>query len=256
MCDDIFYSAELIPNPGTRLIGRKFFYYPSVGSTNETAKEIARQNTVEGVVIAADEQTSGKGRLSRNWQSPPGSLALSVVLTPEVSRLPELIMIASLAVVATIKQVAALKAQIKWPNDVLINGKKVCGILIENEFRRNTLKFSVIGIGINVNLKFSDIPEYNSTATSLYEELGREVSIKEVMKILLVELESLYLSGESIFEEWRDNIVTLGKQIQVTSGKVISKGIADSVDKQGNLWLKQSDGQLVKIVAGDVTLRS
>jgi len=243
-------------NLNTRFIGKKLLHFFSVNSTNEAAKQEARQSTPEGTVVITEEQTAGKGRLNRSWKSPPGTIAVSVVLYPQTVQLPGLIMIASLAVVRAIKNTTGLQAQIKWPNDVLINGKKVCGILIENELKGNSVKYSVIGIGINVNMKLKDAPEFASTATSLYEELGREVSAIELISQLLLELELLYLSGNPFFEEWRDNLVTLGKHVKVTSGKSIYEGIADSVDPGGNLFLKQSDGQLIKIVAGDVTLRA
>jgi BirA family biotin operon repressor/biotin-[acetyl-CoA-carboxylase] ligase len=167
-------------------------------------------------------------------------------------------MLASLAVVHGIEAVTGLKAGIKWPNDVLINGRKACGILIESDVQGSKVAHAIIGIGVNVNLKISDFPGISPTATSLSDELGRDVSCLDIVRRLLVELERLYLAlqaGSSIYEEWRDNLVTLGRQVHVTWGETIYEGMAESVARDGGLLLRRLDGSLVKIVAGDVTLR-
>jgi len=211
-----------------------------------------------GTIIIAGKQTAGRGRRQRTWLSPEGSLALSIILYPSVVYLPSLIMLASLAVVHSIEAVTDLKPQIKWPNDVLINGRKVCGILIENEVRGNTVGYAIIGIGINVNLRLSDFPEILPTATSLSDELGRDVPVLDVVQQLLIEVERLYLTllaGGSIYEEWRDRLVTLGKRVHIKSGDTVCKGIAESVARDGSLLLRHSDGRLTRIVAGDATLR-
>src|SRR3990172_3874427 len=158
----------------TRFIGQRVLYYPSLTSTMEIARGAVGQGAEEGTVIIADEQTAGRGRVKRTWLAPRGNIALSVVLHPTLSNLPSLIMLASLAVVHSIESVTGLKAQIKWPNDVLINGKKMYDILIENEIQGNTVT-AIIGIGIDVNLRLADFPEVQSIATSLSDELGRQV---------------------------------------------------------------------------------
>jgi BirA family biotin operon repressor/biotin-[acetyl-CoA-carboxylase] ligase len=167
-------------------------------------------------------------------------------------------MLASLAVAHCIETVTGLKSQIKWPNDVLINNKKVSGILIEDEVRGKAVAYSIIGIGLNVNIKLSDFPEIMPIATSLSDEVGREISRLDIIRKLLVEAEMLYLAlqaGESIFEEWRDRLVTLGRKVQARWGETRYEGIAESVARDGSLLLRQSDGSLFNIVAGDVTLR-
>ena len=151
-----------------------------------------------------------------------------------------------------------MKSQIKWPNDVLVNDKKVCGILIESDVKGNSVDYAIIGIGVNVNLRLSEFPEIPPTATSLSHELGRDVSRLDMIRCLLAETERLYLAlptGESVYQEWRDNLVTLGKKVQVRSGATTYKGVAESVANDGSLLLRQSDGSLIKIVTGDVTLR-
>ncbi len=242
----------------TRFVGQRVIYYPSLTSTMEAARQEARQGVMEGTVVVAGEQTAGKGRLKRAWLSPGGNIALSVILRPSVADLSSLIMLASLAVVHSIAAVTGLKSQIKWPNDVLINGKKVCGILIESDLQGNAVNYTIIGIGINVDLRSADFPEILPIATSLGDELGREVSRLSVIRCLLIEIERLYLAlsaGGSVYEEWRDSLVTLGKRVRATTGETIYEGVAESVDRDGSLRLRGLDGSLTRIVAGDVTLR-
>ena len=251
-------AADIKRNLKTELIGKKVIAYPSLSSTNDIAKREAKKGAREGTVVVAEEQTAGRGRLKRAWLSPKGSIALSIILHPTPAQLPSLIMVASLAVARCIEKVSGLDTQIKWPNDVLVNDKKVCGILIESDVRGSAVDYAVIGIGINVNLKPADFPEIAATATSLSNELGREISLRGIIHCLLVEAESLYLAlpeGDSVFREWRDRLVTLGKEVELTSGQTSYKGIAESVASDGSLLLRKPDGQLIKIVAGDVSLR-
>jgi BirA family biotin operon repressor/biotin-[acetyl-CoA-carboxylase] ligase len=217
---------------------------------------MARQKATGGTVIIAGEQTAGKGRLKRPWLSPQGSIALSIILRPDIATLPCLMMIASLAVVHAIEAVAAVKADIKWPNDVLIGGKKVGGILIENEVKANKAVYSIAGIGINVDLNTADYPEISATATSLMSRSDPDFRVK-IIQSLLGEFERLYLKlpdSKFIYEAWRSRLITLGKKVRAASGSIIIEGIADSVDETGALSIRQPDGSLVRVVAGDVTL--
>ena len=250
--------AAISRNLETDFIGKKVIGYPSLDSTNNAAKEAARKGAPEGTVIFAEEQTGGRGRIKRGWLTPKGNIALSIILRPNPSHLPSLIMVASLAVAHCIEKVSGLKAQIKWPNDVLIDGKKVCGILIESDIRGSAVDYAVIGTGLNVNLKPADFSEISSTATSLSRELGRELALLEVIHCLLVETEKLYLAlpeGDAVYREWRHRLVTLGQKVVASSREERYQGIAESVARDGSLLLRQPDGSLVKIVAGDVTLR-
>ena len=258
MVENNLSPASITSNLGTHFVGQRVIYYPSLTSTMEVAKQEAQLGAVEGTVIIADEQTAGRGRIKRVWLSPKGSIALSIILYPSVVNLPSLIMLASLAVVHSIETVTGLRSQVKWPNDVLVNDRKVCGILIESSVRGSTVDYAIIGIGINVNFRLSDFPEIPATATSLSAELGREVSHLRIIRQLLVEMEGLYLvlqAGGSIYEEWRDSLVTLGRRIQVKSGRTVYEGVAESVARDGSLLLRHSSGNLSKIVAGDATLR-
>jgi BirA family biotin operon repressor/biotin-[acetyl-CoA-carboxylase] ligase len=209
------------------------------------------------MVVVTGKQTAGRGRLKRTWLTPENGLAFSIVLYPAAAQLPGLIMAASLAVVQAIEGLTGLKAGIKWPNDILFNGKKVCGILIENSIKGEKI-LAVIGIGINVNLRFTDYPDIAATATSLYSELGREVSRLELLRRVLTELEPLYLSvasGDAVFNRWRDSLVTLGQKVTARSDESVYQGVAESVARDGGLLIRRADGSLTKVVAGDVTLR-
>jgi BirA family biotin operon repressor/biotin-[acetyl-CoA-carboxylase] ligase len=225
----------------------------------EKAKELAQKGTAEGTVIIADTQTAGRGRLGRAWLSPEGSLSMSLILKPSLHNLPQLVMIASLAVVRAIKEVAGLETRIKWPNDVLIKGKKVCGVLIENEVKGDKVNFAIIGIGINVNFDPVAFPEISNIATSLSHELGAEVSKVELASALLSELEQLYVeaqTGAPVHRQWQENMETLGRWIQVKTGETVEKGKAETITRDGTLVLRRADGSLAEIVAGDVTIIS
>jgi len=258
MEDDSLSPLAITQGLATNFIGQRVVYYPSLTSTMDVARREAQRGAAEGTVIIADEQTAGRGRLKRTWLSPRGSLALSVILYPSVANLPFLIMLASLAVVHGIEATIGLKSEIKWPNDVLINRRKVCGILIESNVRGNSVNYANIGIGINVNLRLADFPEIQPIATSLSHELGKEVSCLSVVRYLLVEIERLYRSlaeGEGVYDEWRDSLITLGKKVRVTGSNAVYDGVAESVARDGSLLLRGQDGSLARIVAGDVTLR-
>ncbi len=255
---DLISPERVTSGLATRFIGQKVVHFLRHGSTMEAARQAARQATPEGTAVIAEEQTAGKGRAKRTWLSPRGSIALSVVLYPDISQLPYLIMLASLAVARGIEAATGLETQLKWPNDVLIRGKKVCGILIENELKGDRVAWAVIGIGINVNIRMREFTQIADTATSLYDELGRELSRVEIVQRLFVELERLYLSlgdGEDIYREWRDRLITLGGRVQVSSDREVLEGIAEDVSRDGSLVLSLADGSIRHIVAGDVTLR-
>lgn len=241
----------------TQFLGWKLVYYPSLPSTMDTAREMAHSGAAEGTTIIAGTQTAGRGRLGRSWLSPEGALALSIILHPETGQLPQLIMITSLAVVRTIKECTALDARIKWPNDVLIREKKVCGILTESELKGNQVSFAVVGIGLNINMNPAAYPDITTIATSLSAEFGKPVSYEETTASLLNNLEVYYLrvrSGQSVALEWRARMETIGKTVLIQSGNEVIEGIAEDVTADGALLLRRSDGGLATILAGDVTV--
>lgn len=250
--------ASIIKHPNTSLIGKSILFYPSIPSTMDIARKMVNEGTKEGTVIVAGEQTSGRGRLERRWLSPPGtSLSLSIILRPALKILPQLNMAATLAVVQSVERITSLKPVIKWPNDVLIDGKKLSGILIDSIFQGNELKAAIIGIGINVKLNPSAFPDISNIATSLSVEMNREVSRRDVLYSLVEELDNIYQGlalGEPIYEKWLKKLETLGKMVKVKWRDTIEEGYVESVNADGSLVLKRHDGSLITMVAGEVTL--
>lgn len=263
MMADNTISPNLTPEHGldqyllTRFIGRPSYYFKSITSTMEEAKQLAKTGVSEGTVVYADEQTLGRGRQGRAWLSPQGSIAISIVLRPSIHLLPQLIMIASVAIVRTLKAVAGIEADIKWPNDVLVKGKKVCGILIENELRGTEINFSVIGIGLNVNFNVLSYPEIIELATSISHEVGHDVCKTGVISSVLLDIERLYVNAQAgihPYKEWETHMETLGKRIRINVGGVVKEGVAENVTPNGNLMLRHVDGTLSEISVGDVTV--
>lgn len=225
----------------------------------ETARQLAEDKAPEGTIVIADVQSAGRGRLGRSWLSPHGSLAMSVILRPPLDCLPGMIMVASLAVLRTIEQTTGLRCTIKWPNDVLIGGRKVCGILVESETTGKQLNYVVLGIGVNINFDTSVFPEISEIATSLSRELGRDVDKEEFTCALLFELEKLYLEllaggYKTVYQQWRKHLETLGKLVTIRSGEQVERGKAEEVTEKGSLLLRRADGSLVEILTGDVTV--
>lgn len=258
MSKDNLNSALITEGLNTRFIGQNLLYYPNLTSTMDIARRQAMKKAPEGTAVIADRQTRGKGRLNRTWISPEGNIAVSIILYPTKKYLPSLTIMASLAVLNSIGTITELKCQLKWPNDVLINGKKVCGILLESQSKTDKVVYATIGFGINVNMKLKDYPEIAPVATSLSDEIGGSVSRLALIRNLLMEVEKLYLklkSGQSLLEEWQKNLITIGKHIHVRSGENIFEGIAESVAADGGLMLRCFDGKLMKFMAGDVTLK-
>jgi BirA family biotin operon repressor/biotin-[acetyl-CoA-carboxylase] ligase len=257
--DENTLNPELIQRDlPTRFIGHKIIYFSSLNSTMDAAKKEAQWGAEAGTVIVAGNQTAGRGRLQRTWFSPAGGLAFSVILRPNMSYLPYMIMLASLAVTYGVRSLTGLKPQIKWPNDILIGEKKLCGILIENDIRKNILRHTVIGIGLNVNLKINQQQEIAGIATSISDQLNRPVPLSDVLRSVLLEMDKLYAilpQGELILDQWKKQLVTLGQQVQVNMGDQTFTGRAESVSDDGSLNIRQKDGRLVQIIAGDVMLR-
>ena len=240
----------------TRFIGRNILYFPRLPSTMDAARREVHNRAPEGTVIIAGEQTQGRGRLKRAWLAPEGNIALSLVLYPAVARLPYLIMISSLAAAQSVESVTGLAAQIKWPNDILIDDKKVAGILVENEVKGKNAS-AVIGVGINVALRTAKIDEISSIATSLEEQLGKTVSRKELIQKFLEEFEILYIMQDfkPVFKRWKGRLVTLGQKVAALWCNDVIEGVAESVDETGALLIRRADGALTRVVAGDVTLK-
>ena len=242
----------------TRFIGKKVIYYPRVTSTMDAARDEARKGTDTGTVVIAGEQTKGRGRMQRAWLSPKGNIAVSIILHPEITYLPFLVVITALAVARSIEEITGLQTQVKWPNDILIGGKKVGGILIENEVKRNEVMYAIVGIGINTDVTPVIKEGGMLPATCLNDELGGNIPRTNLIKRILQEMECLYLElpeTEPMLREWQDRMITLGKSVRVYSGGTALEGTAEAVDETGSLLLRYANGSSTTIVAGDVTLR-
>ena len=244
----------------TEFIGRDVCYRQSTGSTMELAAEEAKRTAGEGLVAIAEEQSAGRGRLGRSWVSPPGqNLYLTVLVRPTLSQLRYLAIVAPLAVCHAIEETTGLPPRIKWPNDVLLEGKKVCGVLLESELTGDAVQHALIGIGINVNLDVAAHEEIRDVATSLRAELGREVEREVVLAATLNHLETLYVAlgrGDVVSVAWKQRLDTLGQPVRVQdAGGLIAEGVAVDADSDGALIIRRDDGSHVRIEAGDVTLR-
>ncbi len=256
---DILIPPLVLSELNTEVIGTKYLFFEVVDSTNLLAKNMAAKGEAEGTVIAADYQTKGRGRLGRKWFSPKGkNLYFSVILRPPVSAalVPQLTMLSSVAVCEALRDMG-VDALIKWPNDVFVKGRKICGILNEMEIKGGKVDFVILGIGLNVNVKEDDFPsDLRNIATSLSIELGYEVSRREVFVRILELLDKWYvrfLKGErkELFYFWREHNYTLGKRVLV-DGKL--EGFAIGVTPYGELLIRSDDGEVVKVSAGDVDI--
>ena len=241
----------------TGVIGKDIKYFKETESTNITAREMAG-SVEEGTVVIAESQTGGRGRLGRKWLSPEGGIWLSIILKPKMqpSYAPRITILAGVSVAKTIRSFG-LPAKIKWPNDILINGKKVCGILTEIEAEIDMIEYCVVGIGIDANVDTESFPEeIRDSSTSLKKELGHEINRVDFVRKLLSEFEALYLKFQkdgfpSILEEWRNMSATIGEWVKITTQSKTIYGEAIGVDNEGALILETDEGKLEKIVAGN-----
>ena len=241
----------------TRLVGRRILFFQNLGSTMDEADRHGANRVADGTVVVAETQQASRGRFGRTWVSQPGNLYFSVVFYPTLQTLPLLSPLAGVAVVRAIAKTTGLQPRIKWPNDVLIDGKKVAGILVESVISGEEVHYAVLGIGVNVALDAEALGELSATATSLNAATAREVPREGLLRRLLQELDGLYLAlrkGESPIEDWQGLLDTLGCRITASAGKESPTGMAESVDDLGNLLLRLDDGRLVTLTTGDVTL--
>ena len=261
---DLLLPSEIQIRLDTEIIGKNMEYHPSVDSTNRVAKALAYHGAEEGTIVVAEEQESGKGRLERNFYSPRGKgIWFSVILRPNFlpKDAPKFTLMAAVAVAEAMNRFD-LKAQIKWPNDILFDGRKLVGILTEMTGEIAKIDYMVIGVGINVNISRDEFPEeLQSVATSLSEMKGSKLSRVEIFRAVLEEFDKLYrevkASGfDKVIERWKIYNVTLGKDIQVisTSDGEIFTGKAIDLNSDGALVVETAQG-LRTVYAGDVSIR-
>jgi BirA family biotin operon repressor/biotin-[acetyl-CoA-carboxylase] ligase len=260
---DLILPAKIGKNLKTKIFGKKVYSYRKVGSTNVLGFRLAETEAEEGTLIVGDEQTKGKGRMGRSWYSPPGlGLWMSLILRPDIPpfKAPGLSICAGLALAQAIFEMTGIEAKIKWPNDCLIDGKKVGGILLELSAELDRINFVIVGIGVNVNHSVKDFPKnLAQTATSLKIKLGKDISRLALLTLFLEKFERIYLdfkkNGLSPQREMIKSYSSLlGKKVTVRFGKEKLEGIAENIDENGSLVMKVKKGKKV-VTAGEVTVR-
>ena len=280
---DAGYRIEAVPSRGYRLlaapdlllpeeiavglhsarIGRRLICYRETGSTNEDAFKLAEEGAEEGTVVFAEAQRRGKGRLGRRWESPDGvNLYCSVILRPPIlpARAAQLTFLSVVAAARAIEAVTSLRPSIKWPNDLLLSGKKVAGLLNEMSAETEKVNFIVLGIGVNINMDRPQFPDdLRHPATSLFLEAGRPVRRLDIARALLEALDALYDSYLQngygpVREEWLARSAFIGRRIRVTFHDKDLHGTAEGIDEEGALLVRAPDGRLERVLAGDVTI--
>jgi BirA family biotin operon repressor/biotin-[acetyl-CoA-carboxylase] ligase len=256
----MYSKEELLDGLNTNIVGTKLFVFESIDSTNTCAKALAETGMDDGAVVFADFQSEGRGRLGRPWLSEPGkNLLFSCIIRPPMSNEQSgiLTFFAAVAVAQALESVTKLKVECKWPNDLLLNGKKCCGILLENSLGKERLEYSVIGIGVNAN---QDGFQGNAltNATSLKQMLGMEVDRKKLFQQILREIDTHYADIRlgrisRIFLEWNNRCSMFGRDVTVAREGVTLNGKAVGLNTDGGLVLETKAGKEI-IYAGDVTV--
>jgi BirA family biotin operon repressor/biotin-[acetyl-CoA-carboxylase] ligase len=239
----------------TRVIGSHILVFDETASTNDIIARMARTYAGEGLVVFAESQTRGRGRHGRAWISPHGKgLWFSVLLRPQIkpAAAPRITIAASVAVAHAIRQITGIEARIKWPNDVVVNGKKVAGILTELQAEADEVRAAILGIGIDVNCLRDELPDI---ATSLLIETGKPHDRTALAAAALSALEKFYLASfETVVAEWARLCTTLGRQLTITVGSRRIEGYAQALDGDGALLLRKDNGQIERIVGVDATV--
>jgi BirA family transcriptional regulator, biotin operon repressor / biotin---[acetyl-CoA-carboxylase] ligase len=261
---DLLLPAEIRDGLQTSAFGReRIDHFSVIDSTNVHACVIANGGAPEGTLVVAEAQLRGRGRMGRLWFSPAGEgIYVSVILRPRVppSDAPRLVLMTAVAVAETLLAHAAMPFTIKWPNDILVDGKKIAGILTEMRLDRDRIDYVVIGLGLNVNTRAETLPpEIEGTATSLCAVTGRLFSRADLLRTYLEKLEGyyrLFREGhfEPIRERWRDLARIIGKQVKIAGVDRTYEGEVVDIDPTGFLILKSPDGTVERILAGDVSL--
>ena len=255
----MYSKEELQSGLHTRIFGKKIFTYDSIDSTNACAKTLASTGAEEGTVVIAEYQTAGRGRLGRTWQAESGSnLLFSTIIRPKlkIDKVGLLPFFAAAGLALALETVTGARCECKWPNDMLLNGKKCCGILLESSFQHNVLDYAVMGIGVNVNQKVFG-GDLKGRATSLGQECGREFDRRKIFQQIMKSLELLYTEAkignfEITLNEWKKRTTMFGKQVTLTQAGEHLHGRAIALSVDGGLVLATPDGQRV-CYAGDVT---
>ena len=261
---DVLHGDDLVARLShPRIIGREVRVFKETTSTNDVVEKMAADGVAEGVVVIAESQTRGRGRLSRRWESSSGKgLWFSVLLRPAMApqAATRITIAAAVSIVRAVWATTGVQAEIKWPNDVQIRGKKLAGILTELNAELDRIRYLVLGVGVNLNQAVKDFPpEVAKLATSLAIETGAPVDRGAVAARIMEELERDYarIRGggfEALANEWAQHCSTLGKQVRIQIGDRLVQGRAESLDAEGALLVRSSYWNLERIVGGDVTV--
>lgn len=256
---NLLLPYELRRNLNTKYIGKEIHYFKEIDSTNDVAKELAEEGAEEGTIVIAETQRRGKGRHGKKWISPLGGVWMTIVLRPRIppANAPQLTLVTGVAVAETIKNEYRLDVGIKWPNDIIINEKKVCGILTEVNAEMNAIDYVVVGIGIDANVDVEEFPpELRDGATSLKKEMDKEISGVKLVQRFSENFEKVYNDFNhgkfpEILKDWRKFSKTIGSYVEVIKRDQTVRGEAVGVNKDGALILELDDGSLRKIISGE-----
>lgn len=263
---DSLLPQEIRENIHTEVIGQHLKFLEQVDSTNLYAKKIAEGGFEDGTIIMADEQLKGKGRMGRAWSSPKGKgIWMTIMLKPKISPADaaKITLLTACAVCQGIEEICGIYPKIKWPNDIVINGKKLCGILTEMSAEMDEINYLIIGIGINVNLELAEFPqELQAIATSIKIEKGDSVIRKELAAAIINKFESYYKvfietgSIKGYIMEYKKKSAILNKEVRVTSSFQELQGTVVDISEEGQLILKLGDGSIKEIISGEVSVRA
>ena len=255
---DRLIPEELKDNLKTKLLGKKILAYKSLDSTNDTAYYLAENGEKEGTVVIAEQQKKGKGRQGRHWASPKGGIYLSCIVKPDIEpkEVAKITLVSAVAVCASIREIANVPAMIKWPNDIIIKKKKVCGILTEMKAEQDRVDFVIVGIGVNVDMPIKLLPK---EAISLIKESDNRLSKVDLAKKILENLEHYLIlfkedGFDKIRDEWRHLSTTLGQNVRIYCHDKKIEGQALDVDEDGALVVRLESGFQRRVLSGDVVI--
>ena len=261
---DHIKASEISKDLNTEYIGKNLYIYKEVSSTNTVAKFLSMNGVEDGSVVISEKQTKAKGRSGKSWESPLGGVWLSIITNPHVnySKLPLITLATGVAVAKTLEKIGIENAEIKWPNDIMINSRKVCGILTEAVTKFNTIENVIIGVGIDANLDVNQFPEeLQDGTTTLKEELGRQGDENLLIKLFLEEFEEIiklfdHEGYEEILKEWRKRSYTIGKIVEVREPfNTYYDAYVVGIDKEGALVDEKIDGTLEKVISGECIIK-
>lgn len=260
---DLLSRMELASSMQTEWIGKEILYFDETDSTNTELKKAAEQNAEQGTLAVADYQSMGKGRRGRSWTSPHGvGIWMSLLLRPKLhpSCASMLTLVAALAVADGIREACGLEAEIKWPNDIVVNGKKVCGILTEMSTELDFINYVVVGIGINANT--TEFPEeIREIATSLYLETGSRISRSRVIGEVMKAMERYYAlflarrDMSDLLESYNERLANKNNVVRVLVPEGEYVGVSEGINSEGELLVRMEDGELRTVLSGEVSVR-